>query len=331
MSVDSVIPGLKPARRSGLSEEQKALRLTGIGASEVAAVLGISPWARPIDVYRAKVEGRELDETLPMKRGRILESAIADWYAEDTGATLRPGVTTRHPRCSVLLATPDRFALHRNGEERGLECKAPGVHMASAWGESGSDQVPIYYVAQVETQMACCNLQDADVAALLGGEDFRTYHLRRDAELEALIIDAAERFWTDHVLPRRPPAPDASEPYSEWLHTRYPEVSAKAPILKADPEDQQWATQLFDARARKAAAEEDEKLARQHLEARIGSAYGMEGQTWKILWSDSKGRASTNWEAVAAEAGLSRALIEKHTKRTPHRVFKPTLKKGGES
>lgn len=329
MSVDSVIPGLKLARPSGLTAEQKALRLTGIGASETAAILGISPWARPIDVYRAKVEGLELEETVAMKRGRLLEDGIAQWYAEDTGATLRPGVTTRHPTCKVLLATPDRFALHRNGEDKGLECKAPGIHMASAWGESGSDQVPPYYVTQVETQMACCNLQDADVAALLGGEDFRVYHLRRDAELEAMIIEWAEKFWRDFIINKTPPPPDASEPYTEWLHKRYPEVSARAPILWADADAHQWAAQLFDARKRKDAAEKDEQLARQHLEARIGSGYGIEGETWKILWAESKGRETTNWEAVVAEAGIPRALIAKYTKRTPHRVFKPTIKKAG--
>lgn len=314
-------------RVGGLTEAQLALRRTGIGGSEVGALLGLSPWARPIDVWRAKVEGHELEETLPMKRGRLLEPSIAAWYAEDMGAELHEVGTLRHPSSSVLLATPDRIACFSTGEQRVLEIKSPGYRMAEEWGEAGTDRVPKYYLVQVAAEMGCAGLERADLAALIGGEDFRIYNLKRNLDLEAMIIEAAERFHRDFVVTRKPPPPDASDTYSEWLASRYPSVPDAERVLPATPDAGRWAVELFAARLAKEEAEEKETLARQHLEAAIGPAYGIEGAGWRIIWAESKGKPSTNWEALCAEAGISKALVEKHTKAAPHRMFRPTLKK----
>jgi predicted phage-related endonuclease len=34
-------------------------RTSYLGATDIAAIVGVSPWAAPIDVYRAKVEGTD--------------------------------------------------------------------------------------------------------------------------------------------------------------------------------------------------------------------------------------------------------------------------------
>lgn len=318
-------------RPGGLTEAQLALRRTGISGSEVGAVLNLSPWSKPIDVWAAKVEGRELEETEPMRRGRILEPAVAAWYAEDTGAELRECGTIRHPSSSVLMATPDRIARFAGGEERVVELKTAGFRMADRWGESGTDQVPSFYLLQTAAEMACAQLDRADLAVLIAGDDFRIYPLTRDPELEAMIIEACERFHRDYVLTRKPPPPDASDSYSEWLHARY--SYAGETLLQADTEAEKWAQALFQARADKEDSETREKLARQHLENAIGSSYGMQGAGWKITWGETKGKPSINWEAIAKEAQIAPSLIAQHTKRQGYRQFRPTLdkaaKKGG--
>ena len=57
--------------------------------------------------------------------------------------------------------------------------------------------------------MALCDLPRADLAVLIGNNDFRVYHLRRDLELEELIIDRANTFWHGHVIARIPPRPSS--------------------------------------------------------------------------------------------------------------------------
>ncbi len=306
-----------------LTQEQKALRLTGIGGSEIAAVLGLSPWARPIDVWRAKVMGMEVEETLPMRRGRILEPAICSWYAEDYGAKLRECGTLRHPSSRVLLATPDRLATLPTGEERVLEAKSANFRMLDRWGQDGTDEVPEYYLVQVASEMGCAKLPAADLAVLIAGDDFRVYHLHRDLELESMLLECAERFWTDYVITKREPAPDASESYGEWLKEKYKEP--KGGFIAAPAQAAPYARQLHAARHAKSVAEKMEQDARQNLEALIGNAEGMEGDGWRISWKMTKGKAAVNWEAVVQELGIPKATLDKHTKRSPFRTFRPTF------
>ena len=61
-------------------------RKSGLGGSDIAAVLGLSKWASPMDVwYQKRGLVDPLEESNAMRRGRLLEPAIAEWYAEETG------------------------------------------------------------------------------------------------------------------------------------------------------------------------------------------------------------------------------------------------------
>jgi putative phage-type endonuclease len=310
-----------------LTDEQKAIRHTGIGSSEIGAVVGLSPYANAFDVFRAKVEGLELKETLPMKRGRILEPAVAQWYAEETGAQLRECGTVRHPTCPIALATPDRIATLKTGE-RVLEIKTAGIHLAGKWGEPGTDEVPECYLVQCAWEMACANLPEADLAVLIAGDDFRVYHLRRDLELESLLLEQAEKFWREHVVKRIPPAIDGSESCSDWLASRWPHHEDQT--LAADPETESWARELLAAKKLSKAAEEKEKLAKNHLQARMGTARKLLGDGWSATWSEVSAREQTDWAAVAGalaaqfrlpDAEWQRIQTEFTDKRGGHRRF----------
>lgn len=67
-------------------EEWLALRRRGIGGSDVAAILGLSKWHSPLDVYRDKIgEGADQPDSPAMEWGRRLEPVIREKYAEATG------------------------------------------------------------------------------------------------------------------------------------------------------------------------------------------------------------------------------------------------------
>lgn len=311
---------------SGLTAEQKALRRTGIGSSEIAAVLGLSPHAGPLDVYRAKVEGLEVEETDVMRRGRHVEGAVAEWYAEETGATLVPVSTLVSAANPRVLATPDRFATFAPGpgravgETRTLEVKTARWSMLSQWGEAGSADVPQHYALQVAWELAVTQHQRADVAVLFGGDDFRIYHLARDLELEGMLLEAGEKFWRDHVAPQKPPPVDGSKGSADWLAKRFPKAGAN--LLPATDLAAAWAARLREALAMKANATAKAAAATAQLKAIIGDEQGVAGDFGRITWKNAKA-GQTAWKALALKLGATAAQIAEHTGQPGRRFHHP--------
>lgn len=73
-----------------MTNEQRAAwlkgRRTGIGGSDVAAVLGLNPWKTPLDVWNDKLglsEDKEMSE--PAYWGTVLEDTVAKEFQLRTG------------------------------------------------------------------------------------------------------------------------------------------------------------------------------------------------------------------------------------------------------
>ena len=109
-------------------------RRAGLGGSDIAAVLGLSKWQSPMDVWAAKRGlSEEVVETNAMRRGRLLESAIANWYQEETGLEVLDGneMPIVGPK-PFMLASPDRYV--SAGKTRfGLEIKT--ARSVDGWGD----------------------------------------------------------------------------------------------------------------------------------------------------------------------------------------------------
>jgi len=177
-------------------------RRTGIGGSDVAAILGLSKWKTPYQVWQDKTgRGAEIPDNPAMKWGRNLEPVIRQEYAEATGrVVLQPADMLRHPKHDFMLANLDGMT----EDQRVVEIKT--ARSAQGWGEPGSDQVPQEYLFQVQHYMAVTGFVVADVAVLIGGSDFRLYEVPADAELQEMMIDAEATFW-QRVLSNEPPEP----------------------------------------------------------------------------------------------------------------------------
>lgn len=292
-----------------------------IGGTDIARIVGLSSYGGPIDAYRRIVEGHSPEQTPAMRRGTLLEPVIRQMYVDETGAQLRtphPGVVVS-PRHEFMCASVDDLATLQ-GEQRVAEYKSANLRAAQQFGEPGTDAVPQGYLVQCAWYLATCDLSAADLAVLVAGDDFRIYRIQRDLELEAMLLEAGARFWRDNILPRRPPPPDASEAYAEWLSERYPQ--SRGPMLSADAEAERWAQQLRQAKADIDDAEWREKEARNALVSIIGDADGVAGNGWQVTYRSTKGREQTDWKAVCEELQISKAVIERFSKRTPYRVLR---------
>jgi putative phage-type endonuclease len=181
-----------------------------IGGSDIGAILGLSRFKTPLEVWMEKT-GKETKraDSLPLRFGSFAEEFVASEYSRATGFELLHDESIYlHPEHSYMSAHIDRFVL---GDEDGLppsrilECKTANPFSSGDWGEAGSDQVPMSYLCQCIWYMAITGIDKTDLAVLFGNSDFRIYEIARDQGLEELVIAKATTFWNEHVLKDIPP------------------------------------------------------------------------------------------------------------------------------
>lgn len=276
-----------------LSDAERALRMRGIGSSEIAAVCGVSFWGKgPLSVYvvkRGLVD--EHGETLDTRIGHKMETGIAELYTEETGEALRTCTTRVHPEHSWILATVDRervsdgcpveikhvSGLRAHYFEGGNRCDVCGRVESLHWGRE-SDDVPDDVRCQVEWQMLVTGAQRAYVARVWFGSfarEFKIYSVDASEVLQSKLLETGRRFWFEHVLAGNPPPPDASESARDALTACYPSVLE--PIRDALPDIDPWIEQWRTAKETKARAAAAEQEAGNWIRASIGAAEGVRG------------------------------------------------------
>ena len=188
-----------------LTEEQHEFRKSGIGGSEMAALLGLCPYKQPLDVFNRIVHGVASDidpDNQPVYWGNALEDAVSKAYQDRTGVKLRNMPGRRHPEMPFLIGHLDRKI---EGERRGVEIKNVGFRVAGDWGEQGTDQVAPYYLPQVHHYNLIYDYESFDVAAVVGGQELRIYTVERSSGWDELITETASKFWRDHIETETPP------------------------------------------------------------------------------------------------------------------------------
>lgn len=326
------------------------MSLPTIGSSDVAAILGRSPWASPWSVW-ARLHGLSGHEDTPAtRRGRRLEIALGHWYAEEEGMVLspfpwlqampgqyegdeedarRPGTLHRGPSIDQppiigpepwMACRPDYIALDRMVEGK----TARWLLARDGWGDEGTDRVPVHYACQVVWQMACTGIDRCDLAALgTASDDWRVYCLRRRPELERAIVDRCREWYRRHIEGDELPTIDGSEDCLRVLEHHYP------PIVPGGP-DREWvdadegALKLAETRAKIAAKLEQGQRKLDAIDARlrqaIGEGRGLRTETGPIAtWTDRKGARRIDAEALRRDIP---AIAEQYTRRDkPGRTY----------
>jgi putative phage-type endonuclease len=299
---------------NGLTVAQLEMRRSGIGASEMAAVLGVSEWRTALDVYRAKVLGETTPETPHMQRGRLLEPVVAEMYAEEVGEKLvRCTETLRSDTYPHVLATPDYYA-----SDRIVEIKTANNRQSYKWGVPGTDQIPVDYLVQVMTQMLVTGQVRADVAVLIGGDDFRIYPVAYNEKFGELIGQRAEAFWSECVEKESPPMVDDPGSVRSYLQARY--AFSKPVYLKPTAETDALAMETIAAEARLAKAEAELETIKNKWRTLLGSAEGVKGVGYKVTWKNTAPTSTVDWK------GLVTSLDESVWR---HRVAAHTVKRDG--
>ncbi len=295
-------------------EEWLAERRKGVGGSDAAAILGISPWRTAVDVWLDKT-GRKppQEETEAMRIGTELEDFVARRYCEAHGRTVQR--YNKMLRRGVLLGNLDRLVVPDGGKVAShmgeirtdtlLECKTSSRDWA--------DGVPLYYQTQVQHYMGLDErLRHADVAVLfLGHKHFATYRVERDDEAIRIMAERLTAWWRRYVLGGEMPPP-ASEADCKALWAR----SNPGKSVEASDEVGDAVRRYRELSEAADAAEAEMAALRDAICAAMGDAETLvsplDGRPL-VTWRTAKERTKTDWEAVARSCGATPGQIEAHT------------------
>lgn len=265
-------------------------RQSGIGASEIAAVLGVNPYMSPYTVWAQKVGlvESDADEKEAVYWGHALQPAVAARWSQVAGipiVDLGQHKIQRSPDYPHLFATLDyeipdpRFWPMRGGDAAlwpaalsnvdgpgVLEIKTAGIRSSSEWYEGGA---PLHYQVQVQGQLAVTGYRWGVLACLVGGQQLKWAKVERNDAFIAEMTARVEDFW-DLVAGKTPPNVDGSESTTRTLKALHPSDSGATIKLDADAE---WLWNLREAhRGSVKAAEDKQRGVENQLRELLGTA-----------------------------------------------------------
>lgn len=224
-------------------------RRHGIGASDAAALVGLSKYHSPWSLWANKV-GLLPDRPSSMRQrvGKLLEPAIAELFHEVTGLHVageqtwctHPGAGLEWARCTV-----DGFVVESPASSL---AERLGTHEIKTDARFGwLDGVPPDIRAQCVWQMAVTDSTHCWLSVLHGGFGFAVYEIDWDDAAAAdwdLLRTAGERLWLDHVVTGTPPAIDGSEATRRALEAVYadPEPGERVSLdhLREEIDDREY-------------------------------------------------------------------------------------------
>ena len=205
-------------------------RTKGIGATDIAAILGISPWTDGYQLWEQKknptAEAFDVDNPA-VRAGRLLEDAVAKWFTLSTGQRVYKNSAgdwiARSREADIFICSPDRLYRTKDGEIGLLECKTC---------RKGFDpeNLPPHYVAQVQWQMAVTGIRRATLAWLASGIDFGCAEIDYDEEYADKMKSAALDWWARYMDGTEIPEPQRAD----TVKLRYPQPAANASVASED-------------------------------------------------------------------------------------------------
>lgn len=265
-----------------LTTEQLTERKGYIGGSEIAAVMGVSRWQTPLQLWSIKtgaVAPDDLSDKEYVEIGSELEEFIAKRFEKVSGLKVRRAPQRYIDKeYSFMACQVDRLI---TGTDELLECKNCSAYKAKEWE---GEEIPIEYILQVSWQLMITGRKVGYIAVLIGGNQFKWKEIKADEELFTKMREAAIAFWSMVESNTPPMAMAADNSFIVQLHP-----NAGAEIKEASQDItaaiallQQTKAQIIDLEATK-----DEIEAK--IKAVIGDAGGIKTPEYTAKWLFVKG------------------------------------------
>jgi len=268
------------------------LRRSGIGGSDVAAVLGISPWTSPYTLWLDKTgrtDGSDQSSTR-LRAGTFLEPFVmSETHLLHPELHIdRAPYMLAHPDHRELFVDVDGLAVSNDRRARGgWEGKTTEITMAHHW----ADGVPAFYETQVFHSLGITGFDWWLVSVMIGFGRIETYVVERDDEIIEQLTAAEVAWWQRHVIEGVEPEADGSNATTAALsliRARAGECITLSEVETVDVDD--VLRQLAHDLAVKDQAEASEKTIKNQLRQRLGEAtelVGADGKT-RATWREAK-------------------------------------------
>lgn len=195
-------------------------RKDGLGASDAAAVLGVSPWKTNVRLWEEKAGlavPEDIGDNPSVKYGNDAEPLLRQFFALDHPeyrVSFTPYKIIKHPDLPFITCTPDgELEEIATGRRGGLEIKTTEIQSSAGWLR-WKGRVPDEYYAQVCQQMLAADWQFVELLAQIkyaaadGGDrkEVRHYKIERADALEDIVLIKREAvsFWRRVQQRKRP-------------------------------------------------------------------------------------------------------------------------------
>jgi putative phage-type endonuclease len=259
-------------------EEWLKLRKDYVGASEVAALLGVQAdyQLSPLALYLVKsgqiaapeISGERIDW------GNEFEDAIARKACREENWRLFPGVFATDDEISGSSATLDRVVMPSADDEAkgyvgpgALECK--NVDFLAHRDKWDGGEPPNWILIQLQDQLACSGYQWGAVSACIAGNTYFCRRYRRNETIIAAIRQVKTNFWAA-VKEGRPPPADHYESTGVALGKLYPRPVYDLVDLTQDNELPSLVDQAIDLAARRKAVLDEEERVKNLIRQKLG-------------------------------------------------------------
>ena len=259
-----------------------------IGASDIAAILGISPWCSTYQKWLEKKGRYIVQETYAMRHGMNKEETARKKYMETMDILVSGEKEYIYKEWDIAHAKPDGRTFE---EDHIVELKCPlKPHTVETYRDKG---IPAHYYCQVQWQMLCSGIDKGDFFAYHDDCEPVCIPFEADKKYQMEILEKAKEFWK--MVENDTP----------------PETSDTEKVLIENKEFEEYAKLWIDkVITKKAEIKKDEEMLRPLLLEFTDGLNCFGGGLSIVSPSPTK---VIDWKAVCEKFGITQEDLEKHT------------------
>lgn len=253
--------------------EWEAIRTIGIGGSDAAVVLGVSPYRTALELYHDKVGTPVLldtDSPADKKKrnfifsyGHKVESLVIETFCDITGAKVIPETRMFCKKgMPYITANIDAIVIMPDGRIFVFEAKTTTNFNKNAWADN---KIPVQYIPQCRQYLSV--LDDPRIAGTYIGciygntlEEFVCSYVERDLDKEKEQLDEEKYFWETYVLGGEKPEYSGKSESDTKVFRKFTGAADKnANAVELIPDDENIIKEWLELKEKKSALEKQTK------------------------------------------------------------------------
>lgn len=287
-----------------------------IGSSDIAAVLGLSPYKTPLQLWAektGKIEPADLSDNEAVEWGKRLEKVVAAKFSDKHNVKIMAYKKRFvHKEYPFLTCELDSII---TGTDEMIEVKTCNAYAWKKW--ENPDEMPDHYVLQIQFALGISGRKKAWCACLCGGQRYVEKEVEFDPELFETMVQRAVEFKENYI--DKDVAPMAMAGDSDTLKELYPDATDEF------VEDNSMNDLVEDMQAIKRVikdAENQKANIEAKIKQRIGDNKGLLTAGYKVSWTPS------TYTGIDRNKMKEDGVYDKYKTSTPTRVMRITKRKG---